>query len=395
MTTYPLPTLAPTIDSSGISAPAYSDIYQSLIASFKLIYGSDIYVDPDSQDGQWIAILAKAIHQSNQAMVSVYQSFSPTYSQGAGLSSLVKINGLSRLISTHSTAVGNVIGVAGTVITSGVVKDDNGNLWDLPATVTIPGGGSISVTVTAQNPGLISAGTGTINQVYNPQLGWQSFSNTSPASPGQPVETDAELRQRQAVSTSLPALGILPAILSAVGNLPGIGRYKAYENDTGSTDANGIPAHSFSLVAEGGVSSDIGQAIYGRKPPGIQTYGTTSVTVTDPIGLTSTINYFILADKPVYAEVTIKALAGYVSTTGDALKAALVEYLNSLDIGEDVYIEQAKSVAGLMSTPLGKTFKITAFTQGFAPAPVGVVDLTIAFNEAASGSTANIGLTVT
>lgn len=394
--TYPLSTLAAVIDSSGISAPSYSDILLSLQASFREIYGSDIYIEADSQDGQMIAVFAKAIHECNQATIAAYQSFSPVFSIGAGLSSLVKINGLDRGIATNSQSSGDVVGVVGTIITGGVVQDVSGNLWDLPASVTIPVGGSINVSVTAQEMGAISAEIGDINQIYNPQLGWQSFTNTSAATPGQPIETDAELRQRQEVSTSLPALGILPAILSAVGNVLGVGRFTAYDNDTGATDADGIPAHSLAVVVEGGDSALVAAAIYGRKPPGIQTYGTTTVTITDPTyGLPSDINFFFLTSKPVYYDITIQALAGYVGTTGDTLKSLLEAFTSGLSIGEDVYAEQARGIASLMSNPvLGKTFKITSFTLGFASTPVGEVDLDIAFNEAAEGVLANINLTV-
>ena len=395
MPTYPLAILAPTINSTGISIPSYNDIYQSLIASFQAIYGSGIYIAPDSQDGQWLAILAKAINDSNQSAVAVFQAFAPTYAQGAGLSSLVKINGLLRNIATNSTAVGNVIGVAGTIITNGVVKDVNGNLWNLPASVTIPIGGSISVTVTAQVAGNTVAPASSINIVATPQLGWQSFSNTSNAVPGSPVEDDATLRIRQGASTSLPALGIKEAIYAAIGNVTGITRWTIYENDTGTTDANGIPAHSLSAVIEGGTVADITAAISNKKAPGAQTYGTTSGVVHDQFGLPSTINYYILASVPIYFAITIKALPGYVSTTGTALINALVAFVNSLTIGEDVYVTQAQASASLIGLGIGQTFYITSFTLGTAPTPVGTSNIVINFNQAASCAAANVGLTVT
>lgn len=395
MPNYPLATLAPTVDMTGISAPSYTDIYQSLVASFQAIYGSGIYISPDSQDGQWLAILAKAISDSNQAAVAVFQAFSPTYAQGAALSSLVKLNGLLRSVATNSTAIGTITGVAGTIITNGVVQDANNNLWNLPASVVVPIGGSISVTVTAQKQGNIIAQSGTINKIYTPQLGWQSFASTSDAVPGMPIETDAALRSRQAVSVALPALGIRDAIYSAIGNVVGVTRWAVYENDTGTTDSNGIPAHSIAAVVQGGASGAIGAAIGGKKPPGCQTYGTTPVIVYDSYWLPTTINYFALASVPIYFAVTIKALPGYVSTTGTALVNALVAFVNSLDIGEDVYAAQAQAAASLIASALGQTFYITSFTLGLAPTPVGTANLVIPFNQAASCSSANVGLTVT
>lgn len=394
--TFPLSTLAPTIDAAGISAPSYSDIYQSLIASFQAIYGADIYVAADSQDGQLLAIFAKAIHESNQATVAMFQSFSPTFAQGANLSSRVKINGLLRHTASKSTAVGVLTGVVGTVVISGVVKDTAGNLWDLPASVTIPIAGTITVTATAQQEGSIIAAIGDIDEIYNPQLGWQTFTNTAAATPGSPVETDAELRQRQSISTSLPASTTITSILASIGNVEGVARFAVYENDTGSTDSNGLPAHSFAAVISGGDSMSIAEAIALKKPPGIQTYGTTSVAVTDPIGIPSLINYFVLATVPVYIAVAITALPGYVATTGVAIKEALADYLNTLAIGEYVYLSQARGVASLMGNPtIGKTFRITGFAQDITPAPVATADLAIAFNAAASGNTANFSVTVT
>ena len=395
MPTYPLPTLAPTIDTTGISIPIYNDVYQSLIAIFKTIYGSDIYVAPDSQDGQWLAILAQAINTSNQSAVAVFQSFSPDYSQGTWLSSLVKLNGIVRNIATNSTAQGNVVGVVGTIVTNGVVQDVSGNKWNLPVSVTIPISGSINVTVTAQALGNIQAVTGSINKIFNPQLGWQSFTSTTDATPGAAVETDTALRARQTISTATPALTILEAITAAVGNVTGVIRLLSYQNDTSTTDGNGIPAHSISVVVEGGTSSDIATAIDSRKAPGVQTYGTTSFVVYDMYGLPTTINYFILALVPIYFAITIKALPGYVSTTGVAIQDTLAAFINALAIGEDVYTSQAEAAASLIGLAVGQTFYITAFTLGIAPAPGGTSNITIAFNAAATGLAANVVLTVT
>lgn len=394
MATYPLATLAPTIDLTGISAPSYNDVYQSLIAIFQSIYGSGIYIAPDSQDGQWIAALAKAINDSNQAAVAVFQAFSPVYAQGAGLSSLVKLNGLVRSTATNSTAVGNVVGQAGTIISNGVVQDANQNLWNLPTTVTIPTGGSIAVTVTAQKAGNIVAPSGTINKIYNPQLGWQSFTSTADAVPGAAVETDAALRVRQFNSTALPALSIVEAIYAAIGAVPGVTRWWVYMNDTATTDANGIPAHSICAVVQGGTVAAIAAAINSKKSPGAQTYGTTSATVYDANGLSTVINYDILSLTQVYFAITIKALPGYVATTATAIQNAVAAFINSLTIGEDVYMSQAYAEAALPGQTIGQSFYIQTFYLGLASNPTGTANLTIAFNAAAACSAANVIVTV-
>jgi uncharacterized phage protein gp47/JayE len=392
---YPLATLGPTITSAGITIPSYADVLASLQASFQAIYGSDAYISADSQDGQLLAVFAKAISDQNNQIVAVYQAYAPAYAQGAELSSLVRINGISRLVASYSTAVGTVVGNVGTVITNGVVRDTNGNLWNLPSSVTIPTGGSATITVTCQTLGAVVALSGTINQIFNPQLGWASFVNTSDAALGQPVETDAALRQRQALSVALPALTPLESISGAIAAVPNVTRSFVYENDTAVTDANGVPSHSISVIVEGGDVTAVATAIETLKSPGTGTYGTTSVVVTDPTGLPVTINFFELDNIEIYVNITIKALPNYVATTAAAISTAVAAFINSLAIGGEVYYSQLYPAAQLDSAGVGATFYITALTVGTAPSPTGVVNIPIAFNAAAISDITKVLVTVT
>lgn len=394
---YPLATLGPTITAAGISTPSYADIYASLQASSQGIYGSDQYISPDSQDGQMLAVFAKAYNDQNNAIVATYQSFSPSYAQGVMLSSLVRINGLKRDVATNSTVVVTVTGTVGTVINAGVVKDTLGNLWNLPATVTIPISGSIQVTATAQQVGAINIPISSANTIFTPQLGWTSVNNPSNASvPGAPIETDFALRIRQQQSVQLPASSPLGAIYAAIGQLPGVTRWTVYENNGATTDTNGVPSHSIDVIALGGDLTQIAQTIQQTKSEGTGTYGSTHETVNDATsGLPITINFDVLALTPIYVSVTVKALPGYVSTTNTAIQNAVAAFLNGLPIGEEVYYSQLYSPAGLDATGLGLTYYITALTVGTAPSPVGTANIPIAFNATAYCLPGNVAVTVT
>lgn len=359
MPTYPLSTLAATISATGISAPTYDEILTSLQTSFQSIYGSDAYISADSQDGQMLAVFARAISDSNDMAIAVYSAFSPTYGQGAGLSSTVKINGLVRNVATYSTADGMVVGTVGTVITNGSVKDVNGNVWNLPASVTIPPAGQIAVTVTAQNPGAVVATAGTINVINSPIYGWQSFVSTSDALQGAPVETDAQLRARQAVSTSLPALTVMGALVGAVKDLTGVQQVQAYENPTGSIDANTLPPYSIALVVLGGNSQQIANTIGAKKTPGTPTYGTTTQTVVDALsGISTVIRFFRPTVFTVGVLVNLKALANYSSVVGAGIQEAVAAYLDSLEIGADVYATRLIAAANTVQN--NDTFNITS-----------------------------------
>lgn len=394
MTTYPLATLAPTISDSGISIPDYNDTLETIRAWFREIYGPDIYIEDDSQDGQFIGILAKVIFDINNIAVQTFQGFSPDFAQGLNLSTLVKINGIQKQDASKSTVVGTVVGVVGTIITGGIVSDNSGNKWDLSTPITIPVSGQIDVTATAQNDGAISANIGEVNKIVNPQLGWQSFVNTSEAVTGQPVEADYQLRQRQTISTALPSLTVLASIEGGVANVSGVTRSKIYENDTDITDSNGIPAHTIAAVVHGGDAQDVCDAIGLRKAPGIQTFGSVSRYVYDSLGLPTVVKYEPMSEVEIFFAITIKALFGYSASTGLEILQAVIDYVNSLEIGEDVYLSQVQAAASLIGQTIGQTFYISDFRLGFAVSPTGTSNLTINYAEAARCQQLNINLSV-
>ena len=393
MPLYPLSTLAATIDGTGISAPPYSDIYQSLIASFQGIYGSDIYIAPDSQDGQWLAILAQTIYDSNQATVACFQSFSPSYAQGAGLSSLVKINGLSRLAASNSTVDQVIIGQAGTIIQNGVTKDTQSNLWSLPALVTIPLSGTITVLGTCQTVGAITPSLNSVNTIFTPALGWQSVTNLTAGAPGAPVETDPELRIRQTSSTALPSITVMAGIVGTIENLAGVTAVHAYENDTSVTDANGLPHNSISLVVEGGDPVQIATSIMLKKSPGAGTYGTTVEVIIDSVGIPNTINFFRPSVSNIAVAITLTPLAGYTAVIGAKVQSAVAAYINSLAIGQNVLLTRLFMPANLNGLPDSLTYEITALALGLVGSTLVAADYMVGFMGLAQCTASNVTLT--
>ena len=167
MTVYPLPTLSFTVDEFGISAPSYADILGSLKYSYRSIYGQDVNLDDDTQDGQWLAVLAAGFNDNNAAAIAAFNAQSPSTAQGNGLSSIVKLNGLQRQAQSNSTADILIVGETGTIVTGGVIGDNVGlgTKWNLFPVFTIPDSGEVVVTATCQTPGAITAEPGTLTNI--------------------------------------------------------------------------------------------------------------------------------------------------------------------------------------------------------------------------------------
>ena len=391
---FPLPTLAPTITATGITAPTYADILTSLQTSFRQIYGDDAYLDADSQDGQLLAIVALAIYDCGQATIAAYNSFSPQTAFGVGLSNVVKINHLARLVATNSQVNLTVTGQAGTTITNGVAGDAEGNQWLLPTSVVIPPAGTVVVTATASEVGAILAPIGTVIKILTPTAGWQGVTNASAASPGQPIESDAQLRIRQVISPAINANTVLTGLAAAIKALPGVVYGTIYENDTGVVDTNGLPAHSIAAVVQGGVAADVAQTIYDRKAPGVATYGTTTVNITDVSGAVRPINYFVPTEVPIKVAISLYPGDNYTTTIADAIKAAVVAHINALSIGEDLVVLRLMVPAMLSGAQDSETYKIATLTAALHPAgTLATTDLAIAFNEKATCLVAQVTIT--
>ena len=78
-------------------------------------------------------------------------------------------------------------------------------------------------------------------------------------------------------------------------------------NTTGVTitPTFGRPGHSIEIVALGGADLDVATAILNSKPGGIQTYGTTTVPVTDSLGTVRLISFSRPTEVPIYVGITL------------------------------------------------------------------------------------------
>lgn len=382
------------LDDTGLHLPDYPAVLEDLQARVRGVYGDDLYLGDDSPDGQLVAIFARAVFDAYSLAGQVYNSFAPGTAQGAALSRMVPINGIRRDKAGRSTADVRCIGQAGTVIRNGRARDVQGGMWLLPAEVVIPLEGEITVTASAEDEGEIRAGAGEINIIATPCRGWQSVSNPVAAVPGAAVESDARLRARQAVSTALPSLSVFDGTLGAVAAVSGVTRSRGYENDTGEPDDNGIPAHSICLVVEGGDASAIAEAIARKKTPGTGTYGDIAVSVPDAKGVPNVIRFYRPTDKRITARITIKPLAGYLSTTGEAARTAFAEAVNSLGIGEDVLLSRLYPPLIRADLEGQRTFDVVDILLGEGEGGMAAANITIPFNGVAVCDVADVEVAV-
>jgi uncharacterized phage protein gp47/JayE len=323
---------------------------------------------------------------------AAYNAMSPTTAQGTGLSSVVKINGLVRMAAFNSTVNLVLTGEVGYTINNGIVQDTvYGYQWALPAIVTFPGGGTITVTATCTTAGPVVVGIGTVIDIVNPTAEWFSATNPAVSAAGQLAEQDGALRSRQTNSTALPSQTLQSGLQGALLSLTGVTRAVVYVNNTNTTDGNGTPAYTTWCVVEGGTVSSIGNTIALEKNPGPPLRGTVSYSY-DPPGApaATTILWDVPVQNRIVMTVNITPLANFNSATEAEIQQQLANYVNSLPIGGVLAIGYAIGTAQLF--PLmaqgnmdGATFRVESLTMGIYGGSQAQADITIP-----AGQTANL-----
>lgn len=380
------------ITAAGMARPSFADCLGWVVSTYQAIYGADAALDVDTQDGQWLRSLADALHQSNGVSLAVFNAFAPSSAQGTNLSRLVALNGLRRKLASRSSVDLRIIGQANTTIVGGTAAGEDGALWLLPDTVTIPFAGEITVTAQAEDLGAVTAAANTITTIPNPVPGWQSVTNPEPATPGAPIETDPQLRARRAVATTKPSRTILEGMAAEIADLPGVTRVKAYENTGRVPDADGLPPGATAFVVKGGDVDAIAQAIGLNKANGSILAGTTQGRYTDGAGITRLLAFYRPHAVPLGFRVVLRKKAGYTADVAAAIRTALVNWVAARDYGERIVRSRTYLPAQLYGGPLSDTFELYAVYVARDGAYPGSGDIALAFDEEATCALADIDL---
>ncbi|HGH3561191.1 TPA: baseplate J/gp47 family protein [Acinetobacter baumannii] len=384
-----LTTVAPVITDAGVSAPTYYEIDDYLKTKFKGIYGEDAYLENDSQDGQMIGVFSRAIADVNGAFIKLYSTFSPKTATGDALSRNVAINGISRQVPTFSTVDLEITGTPGTEIKKGYALDRNSNQWMFPDLVTIPASGNIVVTAKAKKPGAILALSNTITTIGKPTRGWKGVNNPATSSLGMPVELDAKLRQRQALSVAIPSQSKTDSIKGGLFSLAGVSRCKTYENDSDKVNDLGMPPHTLCVVVSGGDANEIADLMRVKKSLGCGWFGNVNVPVTNVFGDEVTVSIYRPNIRNIGFKLNVVGSSEYTKEIENTIKQNLADYVNQLDIGDRIMLNKLYIPAGLFGNLDSETYQIDSI-EIIVDGVVIEGNYSLAFNEVAYCDSDNI-----
>ena len=278
-----------------------------------------------------------------------------------------------------STAVLDLTGTNGTVIPAGsiVSVQATSDKFITDSEVTIAGGVA-AVNATAQIAGGIVALAGTITNIDTPIFGWTTVNNSADAEVGREIESDADLRERRELSTLALGQNLVDSLFGQLSNLDGVEDALVIDNKTDATDANGIPAHQFLSVVSGGSDDDIADKVWVNTPQGINSHGSTTVSITDAQGFPQDVLFSRPIDVDIYLSLDITTESGVFPSSGvDDIKEAIVAYgAANFKISDDVILSG-------FYTPINSIPGVTSIDLriGITPSPTGVDNIAIAIDK--------------
>lgn len=310
------------IGINGLVTQDLNEIRADLTNKLQSIYGTDINIEQNSPDGQWIGIASQEKKDILDLFTQYYNNLDVDRVIGIPQQILYKLNGLIIKAYTYSYVYVDVTATESVTLqglddnienANGVgytVVDNNGNRWILAETVNLSAG-TTTLNFRSAELGGVTALANTIKTMETIVVGVSGVNN--PANnyiTGGIGESSSEFRTRRNQAMNIASQGFNESIEGQLLNLTNVTQVKVYDNRT-NAEVSGIPAHGVWVIVEGGLSEEIGRIIYNNVPPGIPMKGDNSVEITKSNGDIETVYYDEPSASTLYLKATIKNLTSY------------------------------------------------------------------------------------
>lgn len=313
--------MATELNEYGLSIASKAELDEAAAAGLTIIYGADTNFDSNSSDGQYFGITTQATEDYLEVLLDVYNMFDPDNTIGVQQDNLYWINGIKRkgasfsyinitITTDRALTLQGLDANANDIDGAGYTVSDNiGNQWILLDTQNPSGAGSYTYSFRARTLGAVVSSPNTITIPVSVVIGVTLINNaTGVSSLGQDGETDAAFSARRNTSFANRSYNSLDGLYSDLSNLDGVVSVAVYENDSNVIDADGIPAHGFWAIVEGGSDADIAQTIYVNAIKAIPSKGDETYDIITIQNQIYTARWDRPSSAPLYIKFNLKPL---------------------------------------------------------------------------------------
>ena len=379
------------LTDKGFERLTYDEILENLINKAKELFGDDIDTSDGSTLGKILRLFCSDSAENQELAELVYLSAFPMSARGVSLDRLVPLVGITRNPATYSLQQITIIGTADTVVSMGFLVASGDIVFHTLEAVTIGSGGTVDTIVECNERGTVgNVDIGSIDTIVNPTEGVTSITHTGTEKLATDIETDYSLRNRFTAALAGIGSGTADSIRGSVLSVQGVESCFIEEN-SGDTTVGTLTPHSMRcyVLAPHTAKQAIAEAIFDKKPIGVNTVGSVSSTVTDSGGGSHTINFEWTEEVQIYVNCTVSVNSDYSPDSITQIKENIVNKLSTYENDQDVtatslysaiYVEGIADVTELEISSDGTTYvddKITINYTQVARATAANIEVTV------------------
>lgn len=225
-----------------------------------------------------------------------------------------------------------------------------------------------------------------ITSIRTSTLGWRGVTNPYYILPSTSVEDDENYRLRGKIlqqSTNSK----YNAIIMALKSVRGVVYENVQQNTSANTTNSGIINNGLAITVMGGNEDAVALAIFNSISAGIMTVGNIVKTVKDVNGVGHDIRFSRPETKQLEIKMSLVTYPDFPTNGNAIIKQAIVEWFNSLNVGEDIHYSRLYEPINTI-----KGFAVKSLRFGYKGGTLGMEDVVINSNGIATISAEDINI---
>ncbi len=380
------------IVSTGFEPETQAEIVEAVEAELRSKISAKLDLSERTVLGNVVQILCARFASLQDLFVEAYNAFDRDAASADRLRALgilvgVPPRGATKGLVTATLDLDASLSFAAGDLVAHVV-DEPENRWvnrDAVVSTTAGDYSAVFIAETAGAAGRAEAGTLTVI-ADGGQDGWNAITNAAAAAAGTDIESEEALRLRIELSVASGGSRTRNALRAKLIAIDGVLSAEVFENVTGATDGDGIPAHAFrAVIWDGAVPAadddEIAQAIWDHKAEGIVSDGGESGTAQDEILGPVTVNFERATAVTATIAVAIESATGVAI---EDVEAAIIAAMPTKVGQELTYNRIAAAIFKVAGVDNWTSLTINAGTVDL-PATVGTIYLATAASITVTG----------
>lgn len=326
------------LNKDGFTRKSYDELVYDMANKAKELFGSNINTRKHSVVGMFIRLFAWFLSLIYELIERVYYSAFISQADGVSLDRLAANNGLYR--NPESVAIVELTfeGKENYVIKEGVrFATENKIMFEMIDQVTISADGKgTGKAISIEKKERANVAANTVVFQVEPTEEIFSVINLNEAHGGMEQETDSLFRRRIRLSIRGNPGPPVNGIISAILQVPGVKTVNLIENSKAEIDQYGNPPKSVHIFVDGGMSEDVGKALFTSVAAGIETVGTELVVVKDVGGYPHNV-FFDYAEKiEIFISIALEVNGEFANNGTNLIKKLILDHIQNLTMGSKV-----------------------------------------------------------